>query len=149
IILDNPTIEMIAQMVGPLDGIVGYSFWSRFKTIIDYAAGTITFEPTQYKPEDVFGSVMRRIFFGQGDRRVYAPPALWGMAVEQRNGEPGVRVSKVYASSPAESAGLKAGDHIQTLDDRWTDSIAELYKAAEGVPASESVTLTGIRGAEK
>ncbi len=36
----------------------------------------------------------------------------------------------MLAGSPAEAAGLKAGDRLLTIDGRWTDTLVDLYTAA-------------------
>jgi hypothetical protein len=148
IILDHPTIELIGRFTGGLDGILGFSFFSRFRTVIDYVAGTVSFTPTDYAPEEVLGSIMRRVFLGNADR-VIAPPALWGMAIDGVLEGRGVVIKKVYRGGPAESAGLREGDRILTLDDRWTDSVHELYQAAAGVPAGETVSVLIQRGHDR
>src|SRR6185369_5343564 len=44
IVMDHPTVEMLSSVDGPLDGIVGFSFFAKFRTTIDYAAGQVSFE---------------------------------------------------------------------------------------------------------
>jgi len=148
VILDHPTIGVIGQFTGELDGILGFSFFSRFRTVIDYVAGTISFTPNDYATEEVFGSVMRRVLLGTPDQKVLAPPAVWGLVVDNAKGS-GVLVKRVLRGSAAESAGLRDGDRIMTLDDRWTDSVHEIYQAAAGIPAGESVTVSILRGHDK
>ena len=148
VILDHPTIGVIGQFTGGLDGILGFSFFSRFKTVIDYVAGTISFTPNGYVPEEVFGSVMRRVLLGSSDQKVLAPAAIWGLVLDNARGG-GVLVKKVLRGSAAESAGLRDGDRIMTVDDRWTDSIHEIYQAAAGVPAGESAVVSIMRGHDK
>ena len=42
--------------------------------------------------------------------------------------------------SAAAKAGLKTGDRLLTLDDRWTDSLADCYLAASYVmPGTEAI----------
>ena len=147
VIMDHPTVDLIGQFTGGLDGILGFSFFARFRTVIDYAAGTISFEPNGYSPEEVFGGIMRRVFLGVPDEKVLAPPALWGVRIDNAPGG-GVLITGVHDGSAAESAGLKKGDIITSLDDRWTDSVHELYQAASGVPAGESASVKVKRGSE-
>ena len=146
VILDHPTIELIGRFTGGVDGILGFSFFSRFRTVIDYVAETISFTPNDYVPEEVFGSVMRRVFLGLPDEKVIAPSGLWGMAIDNAPGGKGVLVKEVFPGTPADSAGLRAGDRILTIDDRWTNGVQECYQAAAGVPAGESVVLAVERG---
>ena len=47
-------------------------------------------------------------------------------------------------------SGLKAGDRLLTLDDRWTDSVADCYAAAGYVEAgTEAVVKIKRDGEEK
>ena len=52
-VLDHPTVQAIAAFVGPIEGILGFTFYARYKTSIDYEKKLITFEPSTYEPGDV------------------------------------------------------------------------------------------------
>ena len=58
IVLDHPTVAAIAQMFGPVEGIVGFPFFARFRTTIDYQARQFTFTPNGYQPADVLQTLM-------------------------------------------------------------------------------------------
>lgn len=144
-VLDHPALDMMSQFTGPIDGLIGYSFFGRFKVTLDYQAKTITFGPSRYEPEDVIASVMRRMMFSGNQRRVITPSGLWGIAVKA-DSQPGVIVMKVFDGGAAAGAGLKAGDRIMTLDGRWTDSVRDCYEAAEMVKPGESPKIVFQRG---
>ena len=40
IVMDHPTVEAISKVFGPIDGIVGFPFFARFKMTLDYQAKT-------------------------------------------------------------------------------------------------------------
>ena len=63
------------------------------------------------------------------------------MAVEKKDDEPGVVIKKVLAKSAAESAGVQVGDRLLTLDDRWTDTVADCYTAAGYAKAGTATTI--------
>ena len=42
IVIDHPTVKAIAEVFGPIDGIIGFPFFARFRTTIDYQAGQIS-----------------------------------------------------------------------------------------------------------
>lgn len=135
IVLDHPTVKAIAEVFGPVDGIVGFPFFARFRTSIDYQARRLTFTPNGYEPADVLQTLMKTLTDrppGGKDPppRVLAPAGLWGLRVEKPDDDAGVRVSDVFADSPAATAGVKAGDRLLTVDGRWTDSVADCYDAA-------------------
>jgi S1-C subfamily serine protease len=135
---------------GPIDGLVGYSFFARFRTTLDYARGQVSFTPVPYQPKDVVSNVMSRMLSPDTPRTVLTPAALWGMAVEKNDTAEGVVVKRVYPKSAAAAAGLRPGDRILTLDGRWTDSLPDVWEAAAGVlPGTEAVLRIGRDGAER
>lgn len=139
-VLDHPIIDLLSQYEGPIDGIVGYSFFGRFRTTIDYPAAKITFVPVDHQPQDVMTGLTARIFAAP-ERKVLAAPALWGLEVDRPDENPGVRVTRVYAGSAAAAAGLKTGDRLTLLDGQWTDSLEDLHRAMAEVKAGQSAEL--------
>jgi S1-C subfamily serine protease len=78
--------------------------------------------------------------------------ALWGLTAEKgpTDTEAGLDVKEVFAGSAAASAGLRTGDRLLTLDDRWTDSLIDLYAAASYVkPGSEAILVIKRAGEEQ
>ena len=57
-IVDHPTVEALSQLLGPIDGIVGFPFFARFRTTIDYQAKVMTLTPVNYKPGDLMQTLM-------------------------------------------------------------------------------------------
>lgn len=145
-ILDHPIVEALGGFVGRLDGIVGFSFFARFHTTIDYLNGRVAFEPRDYVPQDIMMSMMSLLGGGTQKARVIAPSSLWGMAVAATPQNDGVQVTKVYISGAAAAAGVQPGDRITLLDDRWTDTINDLYEAASLVAANQPVVVKVMRG---
>src|SRR5262249_37200439 len=58
IVMDHPLVEIMSSLLGPIDGIVGYPFWSRYRMTVDYQAKEMTFVPVDYKPADIMQSLM-------------------------------------------------------------------------------------------
>lgn len=149
-VMDHPTIKAISEILGPIEGIVGYPFFARYRFAIDYPAKTMSFQPTEYKPQNVMTQMMGRMFGDRnaGKKRV-APNGLWGLELDRADGDEatsGVAVARVWQESPAARAGLRAGDRIMTVGGRWTDSPAEAAEAASLVDRSEPVPLEVRRG---
>ncbi len=49
IVLDHPILKALGDFLGrPLDGIIGYTFFARYRTTIDYQARQMTFEPVDF-----------------------------------------------------------------------------------------------------
>jgi hypothetical protein len=146
-IMDHPTIQAAAQFLGPIDGIVGYPFFARYRFTIDYPATSIVFTPNQHEPENVMQKMMRRMLMPR-TRRVVAPASLWGLRVDKAAGDqqPGIDVAHVWPNTAAESAGLKPGDRILTIDGRWSDSAIDAADAASFVKPGQLGAVRVRRG---
>jgi hypothetical protein len=154
IVLDHPTVAAIADMFGPVEGIVGFPFFARFRTSIDYQAKQFTFEPNGYRPADVMQTMMTMLMTKSSERskplkpRMITPAAQWGLRFEKKedDDEAGVTIAEVLADSAAAAAGLKVGDRILTLDGRWTDSVADAFAASSYVKAGQAADVRLRRG---
>jgi membrane-associated protease RseP (regulator of RpoE activity) len=155
IVMDHPTVEAISKVFGPIDGIVGFPFFARFKLTLDYQAKTLTFVPNGFKPPDVMKAMMTALMTGvtapDAAPKVLSPASQWGILVrkESDDEDDGVSVTDVLPGSAAASAGLKAGDRLLTLDGRWTDSLADLYTAAGTAEAGKEVVVVVKRDGKK
>lgn len=147
VVLDHPVIQALDRVDGPVDGIVGYTFFGRFRTTLDYERGEASFRPVAFRPEDVLQTMLARVMTGD-TRKVIAPAALWGFTV--REGEDGVVVVRVYAGSPAGcplgGAGLRPGDRLLLVDGRWVESALDCHAAAAVLPPGETVLVRVRRG---
>jgi hypothetical protein len=155
IVMDHPTVEAMARVFGPLDGIVGFPFFARFRMTVDYQAKTLTFVPNGFKPPDVMQAMMTALTTGlaSGDDgpKILSPAAQWGMLVhkDSKDDDPGVEITEVFPGGPAATAGLKAGDRLLTLGARWTDTLTDLYQAAGYVEAGKTAAVVVKRGAKE
>jgi hypothetical protein len=150
IVLDHPVLSALEDVTGrKIDGIMGFTFFARFKTTIDYHAREMSFEPITYQVRNLLKELPDRLLGPKvAQRRVVAPSGLWGLRLgEQTGGGPsqGAAVLKVLEGSPAGQAGLKAGDVLTTIDGRWVTSVADAYHAAANVPLGEQVTIVILR----
>jgi S1-C subfamily serine protease len=57
----------------------------------------------------------------------------------------GVVVKEVFKGSAADSAGIRAGDRILTIDGRWTDSVVELFETAAMMKPGQAVPVKLLR----
>lgn len=144
-VMDHPTVSAISKALGPIDGIVGFPFFARYKTTVDYQKKELTFTPNGFVPGDVMQGLMEKLMGPKGkpEPRIVAPAAAWGFSVAKDDGDEdaGVTVKSVVPGSAAASAGLKAGDRLLTLDGRWTDSIADTFGAASLVKPGKATAL--------
>jgi predicted metalloprotease with PDZ domain len=150
--MDHPTVQAISKAFGPIEGIVGFPFFARFKTTLDYKARTMTFVPSGYDPPDVMKSMMAALTAISGDEPlVLSTSATWGLTVDkkEKDEEAGVTVTRLLAGGPAAKAGLKEGDRLLTLDGRWTDSVADTIRAASAIkPGTPTVAVVQRDGKE-
>ena len=145
-VMDHPTVTAISKALGPIDGIVGFPFFARYKTTVDYQKKEITFTPNGYVPGDVMQGLMEKLMAPKGKQepRIVAPAAAWGFTVADKNEKDesaGVTVKEVIAGSAAAEGGLKPGDRLLTLDGRWTDSIGDTFAAASTVKPGRTAVL--------
>lgn len=158
-VMDHPTVKAFSDYFqkehGPIDGIVGFPFFARYKMVVDYQAKELTFTPNGYKPGDVMEGMMKMLMGGQenkGKPKIAAAAGQWGIVVEKdlKDEDPGVTVKSVMAGSSAAKAGLKPGDRLLTIDGRWTDSIGDTYQAAGFAKPGKTVPVVIQRdGKEK
>ena len=115
IVMDHPTVEAISKafekkLGGPIDGIVGFPFFSRFKMTLDYQAKTVTLLPNGFKPPDVMKAMMTAIMAaGSDEPKMLAPAAQWGMIAAKETGdkEDGVTIQKRAARQPGGGGGAE------------------------------------------
>ena len=155
IVMDHPTVEAMASVFGPIDGIVGCPFFARYKVTIDYQAKQLTFVPTNFHPPNVMEAIMASLTNLTSEKEpatvVIAPSAQWGMVVIKDNdADAGVTIKAVFPGGPSAVAGIKAGDRLLTLDGHWTDTVVDCYTAAGQVKAGKPVkVLIKREGKEK
>jgi len=146
IVFDHPVLKALEDMTGRrIDGIMGFTFFARYKTTIDYHDRKMTFEPIDYQIRDLLKELPDRLMGPKvAHRRVLAPSGLWGLRLGEPTGgldSPGVPIVKVYEGSPAAHSGLKPGDVLTTVDGRWTTSITDAYHAAAEVKPGRAVPV--------
>jgi hypothetical protein len=147
-VLDHPTVTAISGVVGPIEGILGFTFFARYRVTIDYEKKLLTLVPTNYQPADVIGVMMKKLLAPPQEKSVapvLAPGALLGLRVVKGDEEPGVAVAEVLAEGPAAAAGMRAGDRLLSLNRRWTDSVADCYFAASRLRPGAAVTAVVSR----
>jgi membrane-associated protease RseP (regulator of RpoE activity) len=154
IVFDHPAVKMLGKVFGrPIDGIVGYTFFAHYKTTIDYQAQKMTFVPVKFEVRNLMKDLPERLMGPRtAKHRTLAAAGLWGLDV----GEPadginsaGVAVKVVLSGSPAEAAGLKAGDVLTAIDGRWTMSVTDTLAAAATIPPGRAVPVTVMRGGKE
>jgi hypothetical protein len=148
-VMDHPTVAAISNAFesdhGKIDGIVGFPFFARYAMTVDYQKGEMRLVPNGYKPGDYMKDIMSRLQSMSGPQAppVLAPAGAWGLDVSKSSGddEAGVTITTVLPGSPADKAGVKVGDRLLTLDGRWTDTLADTYRATSFVKPGRAAAL--------
>jgi hypothetical protein len=148
VVMDHPTVEAISKILGPIDGIVGLPFFGRYKMTIDYQKQEVTFVPNGHEPADAMEAMMTAVMGlmtrDKPPTKVLAAAGQWGLRVnkDEDDESSGVTIKGVMAGTPAAKAGLKPGDRLLMLDDRWTDTVADCYAAAAAVKPGTAAKAT-------
>jgi membrane-associated protease RseP (regulator of RpoE activity) len=145
IVMDHPVLKALGGFFSkPLDGILGFTFFARYRMTIDYQAKEMTFEPVDYEMQDLMKSLPERLAGPKEAREVVlAPAGLWGLEVDKA--PDAVTITAVAPGSPAAAAGLKRGDVLTTLDGRWTTNVADVYEATAGAAPGKPVEVVVVR----
>lgn len=149
VVFDHPILKALAGFLGrPLDGIIGFTFFARYKTTIDYQTKLMTFEPVDHEVRDLMKDLPDRLANHRDAKEiVLAPLGLWGLSLAKPEGEnaAGVTIRTVAPSSPAALGGLKSGDILTALDGRWTTSISDTFAATSTIAPGRAVDAIIIR----
>jgi membrane-associated protease RseP (regulator of RpoE activity) len=144
IIMDHPTVEALSQALGPVEGILGFPFFARYRMSLDYQAKQLTFAPSGFEPADILQTLVNTLLTrDKQPARLLGPSALWGFSVDKLKDDErsGVAITEVLPGSAAAEAGLRAGDRLLSVDGRWTDSVADCYVAAGYVKAGMEICI--------
>ncbi len=154
IVMDHPAIKALSGILSkPLDGIIGYTFWARYRTTLDYKDLKMTFTPVDFEVRDLMKSLPAQMAGPKVAKKiVLAPKGIWGLTLAEPEGgisSPGVPVKEVLAGSPADLAGIKPGDVLTSLDGRWTTTIADTYNAAALATWGDPIAVVLLRDGEE
>jgi predicted metalloprotease with PDZ domain len=142
--MDHPALTAISRVLGPVDGILGFPFFSHFRVALDYQAQQMTLTPVNYRSEDALDYWLMLLDSGQKPaKKVLSSGAVWGLVVDKAKDDerPGVDVKQVMPGSAAEVAGLHVGDRLLVLDATWTDSVTDCHRATASVRPGQTVKV--------
>ena len=139
-VMDHPVVELIGEVEGGLNGLVGFSYFARYSTTIDYVKKTLTFADNGYKPDEVIASVMKRYIKNTSGGGTINTGAIWGLTLEDTSDHHGMRVIRVSHPGPC-SGKLIVGDKILTIDGRWTDTLRDTWIALSEIAPDRPVSL--------
>lgn len=152
-VFDHPAITAMTKILGKqFDGILGYTFFARYRTTIDYQKKRLWFEPVREKAEDIGGALADSLInpMARGPVKVVVPRATAiGIRVDTPpaagTSPPVCRIAEVAAGTPAEAAGLRAGDVLVSLGAYWLFSPADLAAALSSADPGGPLTAVVVR----
>lgn len=125
-----------------LHGVIGYNVLAKYRIEYDLTSDKLVFEPLSFDPPPLLplegkaggdiqtmGPMVKMLTAMLGIKPNFdtVPRGFTGIEYEEKDGK--VLVKAVLAGSPAEKAGLKAGDHITSIKTDSIDSGKDLIKA--------------------
>lgn len=148
-VLDHPTVQTLNTLLGGFEGLIGFTYYSRFRMTIDYQKREMTLKPVDFEPPDVMRTMMT-LLMGGGNQPKTVPPraVVLGIQLEDLGDDTKeARVVGVAKGSAAEAAGLRIGDRITDVNERWIFSPLDLQEAtaalAPGIPAKMKIERGG------
>ena len=141
-----------------LHGVIGYNVLARYRVGYDFTADKLSFDPLpgfeppapekiDAKGDDIqsMGPLIKMLAALSGIKPNFetAPRGFLGIEFDDANA---VVVKKVYAGSPAEKAGIKAGDVIEAVKAVDVESGKDLSRALAKAGVGTKLTVTVKRG---
>lgn len=141
-----------------LHGVIGYNLLARYRIEYDFTRPKLAWTKLDFDPPaigrmggksapaglDMLGGAMKFLGTMMGAQANFAVQPRGFLGAEFSNGK-GIVVNQVLANGPAATAGLKAGDVIERIDDKAIESVQELGRQLARQPVGKSVKLTITR----
>ena len=102
LVMNHPALKALSQETDSLEGIVGLTFFGRYRFTLDYQAKEMTFVAGSYEPPDMMDNMMRIMLDPRrGAKKVLSPAGQWGFRIgkEAEDKEAGVEVKEVFPRS--------------------------------------------------
>lgn len=145
-----------------LHGVIGYNVLAKFRITYDFTADKLTFVPLDFDPPEVksigkggsqgglelVGTMMKTLapLLGVTPNFEVKPGGFVGVELEEK--EKKVFVKAVLKGSPAEDAGLKAGDRLDEVKGSSIDGMNDVARLFGKAEVGDKVKVTVERGGE-
>jgi hypothetical protein len=139
-----------------LHGIIGYTVLARYRLEFDFTKDKMAWTALDYNPPapqglgaqnlpeglNAISGMMKfmKAFLGKKVEPEILLRGFLGLALAERDGA--VVVQSVLAKSPAEAAGLKAGDRVTDFQGQEVRTAGDVHRLAEKLAPGETVQLT-------
>jgi membrane-associated protease RseP (regulator of RpoE activity) len=145
-----------------LHGVVGYNVLAKFRITYDFTADKLAMVPLDYDPPDPKGigkggaggldmmGTMVKVFTGfMGVKPNFETRPAGFLGVETEERKEGLFVKTVLKGSPADEAGIKAGDKLASIKTASVDDSSDLRKAITKASVGDKLSVTVERDGEK
>jgi hypothetical protein len=147
-----------------LHGVIGYNLLSRFRITYDFTQDKLTWVPLDFKPPaikgvgkggegqgslDMMGTVAKMLAGFMGIKPNYELHAAGFLGVEFEEKKSGLFIAAVFKDSPAEKAGFKVGDRLESFRGTSIDDLGDFRRAIVKTRPGDAVKATLLRGDAK
>lgn len=146
-----------------LHGVIGYNVLAKYRITYDFTADKLSFVTLDFTPPevvgigkggsggglDMMGTMMKTLAGMMGVKPTFEvkPGGFVGIEIEEK--EKKLYVKTVLKGGPADEAGVKAGDRLDSVKDTALDSLADVARVFGKAGVGDTVKLTVERGGEK
>jgi len=146
-----------------IHGMLGFNLLAKYKITYDLTSDKLLFEKLNYEPPpimrlgdgggqpgglEMLGNIMKIAGPLLGMNGPPQRKARGYLGIELAQSDDGVTVSSVLPGSPADNAGIKAGDKITKYFQNQIDLIADMTRISGKKVAGDEIILTVQRGTE-
>ena len=150
IVLDHPILKALGGFLGrPIDGIIGFTFFARYKTTIDYQAKEMTFEPVDYEVNDLMKELPDRLCRPEGRPQARARPGRRS-GPDPRPGQPRVpapacRSRPSCPTPPPPRRASRSATSSPPSTAAGPPPSSDAYAAAQGLAPGKPVEAVVVR----
>jgi hypothetical protein len=144
-----------------LHGVIGYNVLAKYRITYDFTADKLGFEPIPgFEPPalvpigggkgaagglDALGPMMKMMagFLGIKPNFTQLPRGFVGIEIDDTDG---IVVKKVLSGSPADKAGFKPGDKIESIKNSSIDDAKDLHRALAKAGVGTKLKVAVKRG---
>jgi serine protease DegQ len=136
-----------------LHGVIGYNILARYRLEFDFTKDKMKWTPLDFEPKAPLGMggksggeneamagllKLMAAFVGKKPMPILAPRGFLGFELADK----GLTIRSILPDSPAEKAGLKAGDEITQVNGKEVKAPADLRKRVSELKSDQSLKIT-------